>query len=111
MARQEQYRMPGGSSTTSSQTRFTPSETMPSPLATMVDVSQQAPEEFGTSNSPMSELAMPDGVWLMDLDAFPMPDMPVSFEQPSIDEGLDQSPGNQNEWVVYDRGQTNSQFA
>ncbi|KAL8854255.1 MAG: hypothetical protein Q9221_000969 [Calogaya cf. arnoldii] len=109
--------MPGGSSTTSSQTHFTPSETILSPTATMVDVSQQAREELGTSNPPLSGLALSDEVWTMDLDLDPnldpnpMLDMPLSFEQRSAGEGLDQHLGNQDQWAVYDHGETNIQYA
>lgn len=110
MAPQQQYRASEGSSTTSSQTQFTPSETMPSPSATMFNVSQQAREDLDTSDPPLSELAMADGASPMDLDTNSMPDLAVSFDQRSIDEGLDQHLSYQNGWPVYDLGQTGIEY-
>ncbi|KAI4098724.1 MAG: hypothetical protein LQ339_006329 [Xanthoria mediterranea] len=106
MAPQQQYRASEGSSTTSSQTQFTPSETMPSPSATMFDVSQQAREDLDTSDPPLSDLAMANGASPMDLDTNSMPDLAVSFDQRSIDEGLDQHLSYQNGWPAYNHGQT-----
>ncbi|KAL8899860.1 MAG: hypothetical protein Q9192_001350 [Flavoplaca navasiana] len=94
--------MSDGSSTTSSHVLLTPSETVATPSATLLDISQQGCEDLGASNSPLSELGISEAALPMELDTNHMPDVTLSFQQPCVDGNTYQHVSYQTGWITND---------
>ncbi|KAL9633462.1 MAG: hypothetical protein Q9204_003383 [Flavoplaca sp. TL-2023a] len=103
--------MSDGSSTNSSRVLLTPSETVATPSATLLDISQQGCEGLGASNSPLSELGVSDAALPMELDTNHMPDVTLPFQQPYVDENTYQHVGYQTGWTTNDGEYTGFQYA
>lgn len=84
MERRQQFHPSQGPVTDSSQTEFTPSETLPSREGSMIDVSQLSartdPGDLGTSNDSASY----DNNWPMDVDFNLLPGIGPFFERDGI---------------------------
>ena len=111
MAQQQHYRMSDGSSTNSSYILLTPSETVATPSATLLDISQQGCEDLGASNSPLSDLGGSGDALPMELDTNHMPDVTLSFQQPYVDENAYQHVSYQTGWTTNDGEYTSIQYA
>ncbi|KAL8992302.1 MAG: hypothetical protein Q9169_007207 [Polycauliona sp. 2 TL-2023] len=74
----------------------------------MLDVSQQGPEDLGSSNPPLSEPELTDGPRPMDLDASTMPEMLV-FQQRYM-EAPYRYGDFQNEWTANDHEGSSIQY-
>lgn len=111
MAQQQHYRMSDGSSTTSSHILLTPSETIATPSATLLDVSHQGREDLGASNSLLSEQGVSDDALPMDLDNNHMPDTTLSFQQQYMDERPYHHVGHRNGWTANEIEYTGIQYA
>ena len=109
MAQQQQHHTSDGSSTTSSHILFTPSETVITPSATLLDVAQQSRENLASSNSPLSELGVSDDDLPVDLDNNHMPDL--SFQQRCGNEDRHQQVDYQNVWTANDDEYNSIQYA